>query len=383
MKFKNLLIGLYIKLYKMFNRVNNCVLFESFHGAAYSDNPKAISEKLHELDSSIKIKWLVNLNKCDINNIPSYIKVVNIKKGRTALKSYLTSKVYVTNFALPKLKKSKKQTFIQTWHGDKAFKKVLYDSGYRTEKDVVYESQEGYCDLMVAGSDYGVRQFRSAFRYTGDILNIGTPRNDKLIFINSNEIAMIKSTLGIEKDVKILLFAPTLRQKNSDTNTLQEIEDLNLSLILDALGKRDGGSYVCLLRAHPAMKGLYNNSVDNRILDVSKYPDMADLLLVSDVLITDYSSCAGDFALTGKHIYLFQPDRKEYVEGDRSFYFDIDDSPYFVAQTQDELLNIIKNTNDELAKKNCDDILRFYGNTETGKASEEVCKKIIDWIRKK
>ena len=107
---------------------------------------------------------------------------------------------------------------------------------------------------------------------------------------------------------------------------------------------------------------------------------MSELLLISDILITDYSTCAGDFALLNRPVILYQSDREEYIEKDRTFYFDIDKSPFIVAMNQSELISFIKNINTFDAKKNCEEILRFYGSCETGKASEAVVNYIISKI---
>jgi len=107
---------------------------------------------------------------------------------------------------------------------------------------------------------------------------------------------------------------------------------------------------------------------------------MAEILLVSDMLITDYSSCAGDFALLNKPIVLFHSDVNEYLEKDRTFYFDIEESPYYVAHNQQELEAIIQKLNQQDVEKNCKDILDFYETTESGKASETVCRIIMDKI---
>jgi CDP-glycerol glycerophosphotransferase len=107
---------------------------------------------------------------------------------------------------------------------------------------------------------------------------------------------------------------------------------------------------------------------------------MADLLLVSDALITDFSSSAGDYALLNRPLILFQSDYDEYVEKDRGFYFDMNDSPYFIAKNQEELEVIIAKLTEDKVKENCKEILDFYGTCETGKSSEVIANRIIDWM---
>ena len=109
---------------------------------------------------------------------------------------------------------------------------------------------------------------------------------------------------------------------------------------------------------------------------------MADLLLIADCLITDYSSCAGDFALMRRPLFLFQDDIEQYKAGDREFYFDMDTSPYLRARSQEELERLIEGTDADAAAQNCDRILEFYKTTESGRAAEETAKRIADFVEK-
>ena len=357
------------------------VIMTSFHGKGYSDNPRAVSEKLYELAPNIKQVWLFTAPEKKQHIVPQYIKCVDSKKIFSYCREIATASVLISNFSLPILLKSKKQMFIQTWHGDKAFKKVLYDSPFAAMEKLA-EEQVGYCDYAIAGSEYGEKQYRSAFRYKGTVLKCGTPRNDRLILQDAEEKKQIREKLNCAQGTRVLLYAPTLRREASNSRKRQSIQQLDLSRTLDQLEKRDGCKWQCFLRAHPAVVGLCGVKEDKRIVDVSNYEDMADLLLISDMLITDYSSCAGDFALTGRPIVLFQADRQEYLEKDRTFYFNMEDSPYFIAESQEELETILSQMTEEKAKENCKKILEFYGDCETGHASETVAKIIKDWIER-
>jgi CDP-glycerol glycerophosphotransferase len=128
------------------------------------------------------------------------------------------------------------------------------------------------------------------------------------------------------------------------------------------------------------MSGLFGFETNEKILDVSGFEDMSDLLLVADVLITDYSSCAGDFALTHRPIILYQSDRREYREKDRDFYFEMEDSPYMIAENQQELEDWISRLDEETVRKNCDEILRFYKTTESGRAADAAAGRIVEWL---
>lgn len=383
MSCKTKILDIYSRVIRLLHGIKkNKVVFVSFNGKSYSDNPRSVSETLHQIEPDAEIFWIFSNPQEKKTQIPSYIKCIDAENALSVRKHLATTSVLLSNFDLYNLQKNRKQMFIQTWHGDKAFKKVLFDSTFVPEGFRVPEQNEGYCDLAVAGSQYGKRQFESAFRYKGKILMEGTPRNDQLVQNDPELRRELKHNLNLPEDTKLLLYAPTLRREARRNKEKQQIRDLHISAVLDLLEQKDNCKWLCLLRAHPAMVGLSGAGEDDRIKDVSDYEDMADLLLISDMLITDYSSCAGDFALTRRPLVLYQADRQEYLEKDRTFYFDIDESPYLVAQSQQELESIIADLTPEKAAESCNEILRFYGDCETGHAAESVAKIIKGWIER-
>ena len=149
---------------------------------------------------------------------------------------------------------------------------------------------------------------------------------------------------------------------------------LDIDETLQHLNDR-GGEWICLVRAHPKSLGVDVGSCNN-IIDVSNYPDMADLLMVADFLITDYSSCSGDFILRKKPLILAQFDLEQYMEEDRNFHIDVNKTGYLIARTQDELNHFIDTMSDEQFAENCEKVLAYFGTHETGRASEDVCR----WI---
>ena len=362
--------------------VEKKVLFESFRGKTYSDNPRAISEALHVLAPDMKIIWALN-GKDEYRIVPDYISTV----VRDSTEYYLvltTAAAFVTNETLESffVKKKGKQLFIQTWHGDRAFKKVLYDvwADRKRPEPILDETLTDFC---VAGSLYGEKQYRSAFNYKGEVLLEVTPRDDCLYQVDEERILQVKKRIGLSGNKHYLLYAPTMRKANQSTKTDQPIQGIDLRRTLKVCEATYGGEWVCLLRAHPIITGLAGIEADGKeIIDVSGYPDMTDLMLISDCLITDYSSCAGDYALLGRPLFLFQDDIEQYQEKDRDFYFNMEDSPYLVAHSQEELDKTIRETTLESAAKNCIEVLAFYGTKETGHAAESVAKRIVDFCQK-
>lgn len=359
----------------------NAVFFSSFSGKSYSDNPRAISEALHRISPETKILWGFQDVESKKYIIPEYIKCINLSDPHEASNIEYSVAVIVNNCTLPYIKKSKKQYFVQTWHGDRGFKKILHDSPFAPKDYFISEEKDGYCDLAISGSKFAEKVYRSAFKYKGEILTVGTPRNDILLNPDIEKISEIKKFFGIDPKKKILLYAPTLRRENVAKKTEQDaLVDINSTLL--CLEKKYGNEWICLTRAHPSIKDLSGVECNRKVINVTDYEDMADLLLISDMLLTDYSSSAGDFALMNKPIVLFQSDIKEFLEKDRDFYFEMKDSPFYIASSQNQLEVIINNFTYEEIKKNCQEILAFYGTYEIGNSSEIIAQRILDWINK-
>lgn len=362
---------MFLHFWALFHPIEKKVLFSSFGGKEYSGDPRSISEKLHELYPGYKIVWSFTDKNTDNFLIPDYVKKVGTKFEY--LKEFSTSSAIITtNPVNAGTYKRKGQFIVQTWHGDRGFKRCLYecldDWGV---KRAVKITDNKVTDICVAASDYGESVYRNAFKYNGEILKIGMPRNDKLLVNNEKEINLIKTYLNIPPDKKILLYAPTFR--DNTPNSQNPIIDI--SLTLEELNNK-GGDWICIVRAHSASKGINIQNKNKKIIDVTKYPDMADLLLISDMLITDYSSCAGDFLIRKKPVIIAAFDKDDYENNCRNFRIPIEETGYFIAYNQNELNSIIRNNTDEDFKQNCENVLAFYETVETGKASEEICYRI-------
>lgn len=364
--FKNIIWNVARLLFSLFPLVKNKVFFKAYNGLRYTCNPKAISEKLHEVAPEIKIVWSFNHPEKE-KDIPSY--VLSVKKN--SLKEYFhlfTAKFWVMNAGSMIPKKRKGQLFMDTWHGDRAFKHVAVSND---DSSVLAEAYKNV-DVLLSGSDYGDRVIREAMKYKGEILKCGSPRND-LFFTDTKKVALeIKEKIGLNNRAKTLMFAPTFRGQGDG------VEPLHFSKLLEDLEKRDSEPWQCLIRQHYKVPMQKKWTDDTRIVDVSAYSDMQDLLLISDVVISDYSSLVGDYALLSRPIILYVPDVEEYKAG-KGLYFDIEKSPYVLAKNETELFDKILSFNLDSASKNCQDILSFYGNVvENGNASDQACKWIMD-----
>ncbi|PKM55439.1 MAG: hypothetical protein CVV00_04030 [Firmicutes bacterium HGW-Firmicutes-5] len=367
--------------YKFIGVDEKKAVFISFNGLSYSDNPKAISEKLHILKPQVEIVWLFLNPEEKREIVPDYVRCV--KAGTfSALKELATSKFWIDNFCKPLYTyKGKSQIYVQTWHGDRGFKKVLYNSTFLPKNFRILEKD--ICDVMLSGSDFGKSVHETAFRFEGTTLNNGTPRNDMLVknnFEQKKEInRKIRKLLGIDLDTKIFLYAPTLRREASEQGGKQASDGIDLLKILEVLEEKFEGEWCCVVRAHSAVGGIEGIPEDcQKIKDGNLVEDMNDLLFITDFLITDYSSSAGDFALLNKPIILYQSDRAAYINRDRTFYFDIDDTPFIIVEDNATLIQELQEMDLGSIPNNCKAILDFYNTNETGDSSE----KTIEFIMK-
>lgn len=232
------------------------------------------------------------------------------------------------------------------------------------------------CDLFIAGSDYGAMKAHKGLRYEGEVMTVGMPRNDKLTNIQAykKEVAEIRRRIGIEENTNILLYAPTFRKAGDELQCLIDIGQTVANLEIN------GNKWTCLIRSHSLTKRLKVTQEETVYQDVSDYPDMADLLLATDLLITDYSSCAGDFLLTGKPVILAHFDKESYQSEDRLLWVDAEEAGYLVAKNQDELNNILKKIDTYNHHSINEKVLQFYGTKETGQSSEAVVQKILQFL---
>lgn len=349
---------------------NNKIVFSSFGGKQYSDSGRVICESLHERNKKLKIVWLLNEKAMDdkYGIIPNYV----IRKKNTIfnfMREVSTSSVFISNEDFKLIYKNKKQLFIDTWHGDRGFKKILHETGMSMTP--VYDNK--VVDYCIAGSDYGVERYRKAFLYNGKILNEGMPRNDVLLNYDNNSI-MIKKKFGLDKE-KVLLYAPTFRDNN---NSLQNVS-IDFDKVLSELSK-DGNEWKLLIRSHTASKGLMIKVSNEKVVDVTDYPDMTDILKITDFLISDYSSTATDFALTKKPIILFLYDYLDYKTNCRGFIADPKDVGLIVAYNEKDLLNKIKTVSMKDYINACNMVNDYYKIHETGKSTNKICDIIIKHI---
>lgn len=344
----------------------------SMNGNNYGDSVKVLSDYIQLKEPGCEVVWGFSRNMIE------KVDCKSIKVQIFTLKYYyhiLTSKYIVSNFAMDFffIKKRKKQVYLETWHGT-ALKKIGYDM-YKTEKqDLLYrwfkvdriKNMSEMTDILLSGSEYMSKIFREKFLYDKKIYEVGTPRND-IFFKEDGEIAtIIKKSYGIDPNNKILLYAPTFRQDGG-----LEYYNINLGIIKSFLETKFGGEYDVLLRLHPSQldkEKEFSELFDIPTLNVTSYPDMQELLYITDVLVTDYSSSMFDFMNLKRPIIMYVPDRDTYSRG---FYFDIDSLPAVIINNNDEIEEKLSGYNWGGFDSDIEAFLKKIGNKEYGYATEK------------
>ena len=327
---------------KVFVKPNSkLILFVSYGGKKYDDTPKDIFEAMRD-DPRFKEYELV----WAFNN-PKSFNVKGCRKIRIDTFNYfitaLKARVWITNVSITRgLSFRGKNTFsLNSWHGT-AIKKIgvdaINDSTFRTKDN------GRLADIMLAQSEHDVNVYSRAFGVPKDnVVITGFPRNDTLVCGNTIEnIEQLKKDMGLPLDKKIILYAPTFREydRESGYNVILT-PPINLKRWEELFGK----DYILIIRAHIAVAKLMGVEENAFIKNYSSYPELNNLLLVTDILISDYSGILFDYSILERPIICYAYDYEKYNKV-RGSYIDIR-KELITAETEEELIRCVFNADDE------------------------------------
>jgi CDP-glycerol glycerophosphotransferase len=323
--------------------LRDLAVFESYGGLQYSCNPRAIYEELRRRAPGLDCAWVTKDGQF---TAPTDSKLL-VAGSREHYEAMAQARYLVTNDLLPRwYRKRDGQFYLQTWHGT-PLKRIGFDiRPPRLPAMVAYLERQNEdtpkWDALLAPNAFSTPIFRSAFAFDGEIFETGYPRNDILRGAGREErAAEVRGRLGIPAGRRVVLYAPTWRD---DAFRQGDRYRFDLQLDLDAAAKALGGDHVILLRTHFNVRDpLCESSADRGLIDVTRYPDIADLYLISDVLITDYSSTMFDFAVTGRPMLFFTYDLERYRDRLRGFYFDFEaDAPGPLLSTTADVIDALR-----------------------------------------
>lgn len=367
----------------------NIIVFESFLGKQYSDSPKAIFEEWRNNYPDDYLVWSIN-SKMSIQ-LPS--DTVSVERFSLKWVYYMArARVWISNSRLPNwLPKDSNTIYLQTWHGT-PLKKLALDMnavhmpGTNTERYKASFSRETKkWDYLISPNEYSSKIFRRAFAFNQELLEIGYPRND--LFYNHQKLHEVmnnvKKKLHLPEDKKIILYAPTWRDQQNEGRGNYRFQ---IPFDFKKFSSRYGNEYVLLVRFHYLVSEQLNlESVYPHVIDVSNYPDIAELYTISDLLITDYSSVMFDYAHLKRPMLFYVYDLEQYRDEIRGFYMDFTkEAPGPLVRNENELYQALDNLNDfndEFLEK----FNKFYNRFceyDDGNASSRVVELLALEIKK-
>ncbi|MCK7623903.1 CDP-glycerol glycerophosphotransferase family protein [Streptomyces sp. RS10V-4] len=302
--------------------LRDTVLYSSFGGRAYGDSPRAVHEELVRRGVDVTHLWAVRDAQAAV---PPTARPVVV--GSAAWHGALAhSHWIVTNTHLPRwFVRRAGQRVIQTWHGT-PLKRIGADLAGTVCGGLAHLAPRPRLgrqwSVLLSPNAASTPVLRSALGFPGRLLETGLPRIDALHAADRDEVAAaVRARLGIRPDQRVVLYAPTPRD---DVSYDASHHRLHLPLDLAAARAALAGGHVLLVRSHPQVPDRLPAHHAPFALDVSAYPDATELLLAADVLVTDYSSLAVDFANTGRPMLFLTPDLTHYRDTLRGFSVDFE-----------------------------------------------------------
>lgn len=351
----NVIKGFIFKIYKLLFFVlgillpkdQKLVIFESFLGKQYSDNPRAIYEYMMRYKPNYKMYWSV-----EGRSIKSFENTNILSVRRFSIKWLFLmtrAKYWISNSRLPLwIPKPRQTLYIQTWHGS-PLKRLAADMDevhmpgtdtIKYKKNFLKEAKKW--DYLISPNAYSTEIFKRAFQFDKKMLEFGYPRNDFLINSNNEKtIKQIKEQSDLPKDKRVILYAPTWRDNQFYDIGKYKFE---LQMDLDRLQEKFGDKHIIVLRLHYLIaENLDLTDYKGFVYDLSYHEDIRDLYLIADLLITDYSSVFFDYAILKRPMLFYVYDIENYRDNLRGFYFDFEaKAPGPLVKTTEEMITEIE-----------------------------------------
>lgn len=364
------------RMFCVFPLRRKTILFLSYYGAQYGCNPKYLSEYLVKEHPKWNVCWGFTDTQAH-SSVP--VRKVQFPSVRFFYE-LATCQVFVANYRMPEYYKRRKgQLYVQTWHSSLRLKAIEADAQSSLSEHYIQMAKHDskQISFLLSGCEKSTEIFRRAFWYDGKILPSGTPRMDIFFSENVEAKRRIKQTLGINDHSRVVLYAPTFRE-----NKKQNVFNIDLTELVDGFQRKWGGEWTVLIRLHPHLRNNVGTWAKSSVSvrDVTAYDDIQELLYVSDVVISDYSSLVFDFAQTRRPCFLFTPDLKEYLVKERNLYFNLEDLPFPIIRNNEDLVSIINGFNERDYCLQINSFLKKVGSYETGHACENVYQAILDHL---
>ena len=310
---KEKIVAFVFYIMRIFPIKKDKIVVSSYLGQGYGDNGKYIVEQLLKQEKHYDIVWLLR----DSNNgFPEGVRSVRYLSIRSVYEQ-ATAKVWIDNRRKPDyVRKRKGQFYLATWHGGLALKRIEKDAQEALPSHYIKAAKRDsrMVDLFLSNSSWLTEKYRQSFWYNGQIAEIGLPREDVFYKVSADSVSRIKTQLGVPEGKQILLYAPTFR-KTMDEASLG-VYQIDWKRLLESCRNRFGGEWIGMVRLHPNLAAIQDRlALPSAVRNVSTYPDMQELLLAADVLITDYSSIVFDSVYLNCPVLYFVPDYELFLAG--------------------------------------------------------------------
>lgn len=355
----------------------NRILFSSFGGLKFDDSPKEIYQTILG-DDRYKDKELIWAFSS-----PEDFSIPRGKKVRIDTIKYfyyaLSSKVWITNSSIERGLSFKRRRifYLNSWHGT-PIKKMGCDLS--SDNESFTSKAKNHWNIQLSQSPYESDIFSRVFGVKPENFRIfGLPRNDSLSKDTGLKNTTLRKKMGLPLDKKIILYAPTFREYQRDSDYSSTI---NIPIDFKRWQYELGEEYVLLIRAHYDIIKSLDIPQSDFVKDYSSYQSLNDLLIISDILISDYSSIFFDYSILGRPMLCYAYDYDEY-ESKRGLYFDIRKELHMDSQmTEDYILNELKNLDFEFRKKIADEFRKKYV-TEYGSSAINTVNLIYESVYEK
>lgn len=382
----------YKKMYKTLNVDEKLVIFESFLGKQYACSPKAIYEAMlkDERFNDFVFIWVFRNPVARRMEFKDKRTVIVKYNTRRYFRYYARAKYWISNWRLSEaIIKKENQIFIQTWHGT-PLKKIGMD--LEIEGNATTSQKKGHAmylndakkyDYFISPSAFCTKVFASAFGLNilhkeNILIETGYPRNDFLFRFTNKDVYRIKKELHLPMDKKIILYAPTWRDNQHELGVGYTFD---MAKYIKSFLDNINDDFIVIVRLHYLVANQLDISAyKGKVFDYSKLDDINRLYVISDILITDYSSVFFDYANLMRPILFYMYDLDEYQSNVRDFYIDLDELPGPIFKEEQKLLEAIEHI-DHITEayhdkyKHFNDKYNYLDDENAGKRVLDICMK--------
>lgn len=366
-------LSVYTKVFMRLPIRRNTIVFESHLGKQFSDNPKYIYEELLKSGGKYTAIWSYAGSPA---GFPKKAKLVRRNSWGYHL-ALARAQYWVDNQGFPRgIVKRPQTTYIQTWHGS-AYKLMGTDSpeikrGTRAQQ-ARHQQMVDRFDYFLIRSEHDARTLAKGLGVKAELLRTGYPRNDALVCGGSAD--SLRKKLKLTDGRKIVLYAPTFRPGPSG----RPEKRFEIPFDLQRFAREFGDTHVLLVRPHYLSTAVLPPALRGMVRYVADVHDVTSLLLLSDALVTDYSSIMFDYALLGRPMVFYTPDLDDYAHS-RGAYFDlVEDGPGPVARDEDGLFAALSDLDGVRTRyeKQRERFVERYGEYDQGTAAKQIVARFF------